>query len=107
MAPKDLFQIFILYNPEMSNKVSNFKEIQGKPNTIKLIFRDGRTGTFEVKRGKFKLVLEDDLYSIKEHTAATKEESCPYAAKPMHDEACVPFETCEECKKYREAQNKT
>ena len=61
MTAKDIFQIFILYNPEMSDKVDTFKEIQGKPNTIKLIFRDGRTGTFEVKRGKFKLVLEDKL----------------------------------------------
>ena len=61
MTARDLYQIFILYNPEMSDKVSNFKEIQGKQNTIQLIFRDGRTGTFEVKRGKFKLILEDKL----------------------------------------------
>lgn len=61
MKPVDIFQIFILYNPEMQSKVDKFQEMQGKPNTIKIIFRDGRTGTFEVKRGKFKLVLEDKL----------------------------------------------
>lgn len=61
MKATGLYQIFILYNPEMSDKVSNFKEIQGKQNTIKLAFKDGRIGTFEVNRGKFKLILEDKL----------------------------------------------
>lgn len=34
----------------------------------------------------------------------TVEDECPYAAKPMYDEACVPFTTCEECMKHREEQ---
>ena len=61
MTPKDLFQIFILYNPELVDNVTGFKEMQNKKNTIRLIFKDNRTGTFEVNRGKFKLTLEDKI----------------------------------------------
>lgn len=64
MTAKDIFQIFILYNPDVRG-VTGFKEMKNNKNAIELIFDNGRKGTFEVQRGKLKLTMEDNLYSIK------------------------------------------
>lgn len=60
MTAKDLYRIYILYNPEMASKTVLFTEDNTKKNTIKLVFNNGRKGTFTVERGKFKLILEDE-----------------------------------------------
>lgn len=52
--------------------MTGFKEMKNKTNAIELIFDNGRTGIFEVQRGKLKLTLEDNLYSIKKSTEEDK-----------------------------------
>ena len=70
MKATDLFQIFILYNPDVRG-VTGFKEIKGQKNAIELIFDNGRTGKYEIIKNEAKLTIEDNLYSLKNRKEST------------------------------------
>lgn len=62
MTAPQIFDIFKSANRDLQDQVEHYKEVNGKPNQIRLWFSDGRRGRFEVQRGHFKLILVDEDY---------------------------------------------
>lgn len=59
MKATDIWEVFKSVNQDIVNDVRTYVSENGSPNKIRLIFKDGRKGTFEIQRGKYILEMEE------------------------------------------------
>lgn len=57
MRPQDIWSIFKVNLKDIAEDVRTYVKENGS-NKIRLIFKDGRVGTFEIQRGKYVLEME-------------------------------------------------
>ena len=60
MRPRFIYECFLSMNRELVPELKRYSQDNTNPNAIKLEFRDGRKGRFEVKRGKYVLEIESE-----------------------------------------------
>lgn len=60
MRPKDIYSCFVSMNRELIPDLLRYTQDNTNQNRIKLYFRDGRTGSFEVQRGRYILIIKED-----------------------------------------------
>lgn len=60
MRPRFIYECFLSMNRELVPELKRYSQDNSNVNAIKLEFRDGRKGRFEVQRGKYILEIESE-----------------------------------------------
>lgn len=60
MRPRFIYECFLSMNRDLVPELRRYTQDNTNPNAIKLEFRDGRKGRFEVQRGKYILEIESE-----------------------------------------------
>ena len=58
MTPTQIYRTFCTFYSDIAKDVLRYQEDNTNTSRIKLIFNDGRKGTFEIKRGKYALEMD-------------------------------------------------
>lgn len=60
MRPRFIYELFLSMNRELVPELRRYTQDNTNANAIKLEFKDGRKGRFEVQRGKYILEIESE-----------------------------------------------
>ena len=60
MRPRFIYELFLSMNRELVPELRRYTQDNTNTNAIKLEFKDGRKGRFEVQRGKYILEIESE-----------------------------------------------
>ena len=58
MRPRFIYECFLSMNRDLVPELRRYTQDNSNANAIKLEFRDGRKGRFEVQRGRYILEIE-------------------------------------------------